>query len=196
MLNQVTYIAGVLVLLCGSQTLAMDVDRGTCDANMTAIRDLDMKRYGGLWYPILSSLRYSKHTPKCLAISIDQDVRGKYVIKKSEIDQKSGNVVRRDVNVVSVDATDGKYSLELKTSPEGIDVYVLDTDYETFAIQHTCLEVDDIISLKWSVIMTRDRLPTSDIILKVRNSAKLSGIDLKKVVTIPQTGCRNYFTHI
>lgn len=90
-------------------------------------------------------------------------------------------------------------------------MYVLDTDYETFAIQYACIEMEGIFNIgkcgfaRWLVklvepepglwisayalILTRERLPTSDVIQDTQKYAELSGLEFNKMIPIFQSAC-------
>ncbi|XP_017857158.1 PREDICTED: apolipoprotein D isoform X1 [Drosophila arizonae] len=190
MLNQVFYISSVILMLSlGSHALSTRISRGSCQANMTAVGDLNMRRYEGIWYPQFTYPLYHKSLPKCVKYNVTKDISGKYRILRSDIDNQSGNVRRRSTLILRVNRKGGKYAIRTDNSPDGLNMYVLDTDYRTYSIQYACIELEGILNIAYAVIMTRERMPSSEVIQKTEKVAELSGIDQKNMVPILQGGC-------
>ncbi|TDG49412.1 hypothetical protein AWZ03_004095 [Drosophila navojoa] len=189
MLNQVLYISVILMLSLGSHALPVKVSKGACPKNMTAVGDLNMKKYVGIWYPQLTYPLYLKAMPKCVKYNVTKSTGNKYLIRRSDIDSKSGKVRRRSTLILRVDRKGGKYTIKTNKSPHGFNIFVLDTDYKTYSIQYGCIELGGIINIVYVIIMTRDRFPSSEVIQRTQKLAKLSGIDQKTMVPILQNGC-------
>ncbi|XP_001357024.4 lopap [Drosophila pseudoobscura] len=184
------FVFPIIVLIYIPPTLAMIALEGPCPSNMTAVGDLDMDRFLGKWYTYSVYPTFSKRVPKCQTVEFKKE-EDKIWIKRTELSTKTDTLKIKVEEIRNVDPSHGKYDLITTNSafPEGIQINVLDTDYDNFAIRYMCFDSNNLFSFHWAVIQTRIRLPTSDIIYTAQVLARKSGIVLSKMIKIPQHSC-------
>ncbi|KAH8419319.1 hypothetical protein KR222_004811, partial [Zaprionus bogoriensis] len=166
------------------------VKNGPCSRNLTALGNFDMNKYLGKWYPQTMYPDFSNEVPFCKSISLFKAGSG-FKLRSRSIDPRSGTVKLIDQNILSVDSGAGKYILKTnnKGFSDGIEVYVLDTDYKTYGIHYMCFDAEQVVSFHWAAIYTRSRLPTLEVMDIATMMAKASGLMLDKFVSVPQDGC-------
>ncbi|BFF95385.1 apolipoprotein D [Drosophila madeirensis] len=174
-----------------SSALAIIALEGPCSTNMTAVGDFDMDKFLGKWYTYSVYPSFSKRVPKCQSVDFKKKGDEHYSIRASELSTNTDTLKIKNEEVKHVDAARGRYDLMTKNSafPEGIQIYVLDTDYDTFAIRYMCFDASNVFSFHWATIQTRIRLPPSEVIFTAQTLARRSGIILSKMIKIPQEAC-------
>ncbi|KAH8240626.1 hypothetical protein KR026_002185, partial [Drosophila bipectinata] len=164
--------------------------QGPCP-NMTAVGDFDMERFLGTWYT------YSIYTPvtttvaRCQKTEFIQYDANFYKMKSLELSTQTDTVKVRQALIKEVDSSKGRYIQEThnKVLPEGVQIYILDTDYDNFAIRFMCFEALSIFSFHWAVIQTRKRLPNAGIIYVAQELAKKNGIAISHMSKVHQESC-------
>ncbi|XP_022228210.2 lazarillo protein [Drosophila obscura] len=172
-------------------SLALIVLEGPCSANMTAVGDFDMERFLGKWYTYSAYPSLKKRVSKCQSAEFRKKDDKHYFIHSKELNTKTDTVKTRNEDIKNIDPAHGRYDLMTKNKafPQGIQIYILDTDYDNFAIRYMCFDSASVFSFHWAAIQTRIRLPASDIIYTAQALARKSGIVLSKMMKIQQDSC-------
>ncbi|EDW75910.1 uncharacterized protein Dwil_GK14949 [Drosophila willistoni] len=181
----------ILILLFGQPSWALLAFEGSCPSNMTAVADLDMDRLLGRWYTHSMYPNLSLKVPKCQSVDFVK-VDDIIAVKSTQLGTKTGTLKIRVDEIKNVEPALGKYDLvggDKKAFPDGITIYVLDTDYENFIIRYLCFDSNNIINFQWAVIQTRHRLPSSETVFKAQALARDSGILISKMIKIRQDAC-------
>nr|XP_017021912.1 insecticyanin-B isoform X2 [Drosophila kikkawai] len=119
--------------------------RARCPQNVTGLKDFDMEKFKGKWYI------HSKYPPipekvaRCQSVDFKQ-IGTKLYVEKRKLSSQTDTVVFRKAQIKHVDVAAGSYvqDTKIKVFPEGIQIYILDTDYENFAIRFMCFETNKI----------------------------------------------------
>ncbi|KRF81326.1 apolipoprotein D [Drosophila virilis] len=182
---------GLLVLLFGSRAMGLEVFDGACPSNMTAVGDLDMQRYMGKWYTYSMYPSLFNKVTKCRSIQFDKLPNGKFTAKMTELHSIKENLVIKKADINTVDSKAGKIILKTLAPAfvGGEEMYVLVTDYDTFAVQFLCIDAESIINLQYAAILTRQRSPSQAIVFLAQQLAQQAGIRIDKMKVVPQNGC-------
>ncbi|XP_068151527.1 apolipoprotein D [Drosophila tropicalis] len=181
----------ILILLFGQPSWALLAFEGSCPSNMTAIADLDMDRLLGRWYTYSMYPNLSHKVPICQSVDfvkIDDTI----AVRSTQLNSNTGTLKISIDQIKHAEPALGKYEMvggDNKAFPDGITMYVLDTDYENFIIRYLCFDSNNIINFQWAVIQTRHRLPSSNTIFKAQALARDSGILISKMVKVRQDAC-------
>ncbi|XP_016954758.1 uncharacterized protein LOC108027719 isoform X1 [Drosophila biarmipes] len=164
---------------------------GHCPDNMTAIADLDMDRFKGKWYTHSIYPPLSLKVPKCQSTEFVEKHGHRYVVKARELSGQTGTVRFRKAPIIRVDPKHGRYVLGSKNPafPEGVLLYVLDTDYSNFAIRYLCFDSSHIFSFQWAAIQTRKRLPSAEVIYMAQYYANKAGLIISDMSKVHQESC-------
>ncbi|XP_017130142.1 uncharacterized protein LOC108147892 [Drosophila elegans] len=188
-MNKWTFFA--LVLLDLHLSLAMRAFHGACPSNMTSVSDLDMDRFKGKWYTHSLYPPLSFRIGKCQSTEFLEDTADKFHVIARELSLTTGTVKVRKADIIKIEANMGRYILGTRNTafPEGVLIYVLDTDYDNFAIRFMCFDASHIFSFHWAVIQTRKRLPPPDIIYLAQHYAHNAGIVVGDMSKVAQESC-------
>ncbi|XP_017051628.1 uncharacterized protein LOC108095171 [Drosophila ficusphila] len=170
---------------------AMKAFHGSCPDNMTAVGDLDMERFKGKWYTHSIYPPLSLRIAKCQSTEFVEESDQRYSVIARELSSQTGTVKVRKADILKVKVESGGYLLDTKNTvfPEGVMIYILDTDYDNFAIRFFCFDSSDIFSFHWAVIQTRKRLPPPDILFMAQHFAHEAGLTLSDMSKVPQEAC-------
>ncbi|XP_043656534.1 uncharacterized protein LOC122622271 [Drosophila teissieri] len=181
----------VLAILHHQFSTAMRAFHGPCNPNMTAVGDLDMERFKGKWYTHSMYPNLSLRVPKCQSTDFIEEKEDEFSVVARELSNQTGTVKRRKVEILNVEPEYGRYLLATKNKafPEGVLLYVLDTDYVNFAIRFMCFDASKIFSFHWAVIQTRKRLPSVQIIHMAQFYGQKAGLVISDMSKVPQEAC-------
>ncbi|KAH8293236.1 hypothetical protein KR018_000974, partial [Drosophila ironensis] len=163
---------------------------GPCP-NVTAVGDLDMHRFSGVWYTHSIYPPLSLRLRKCQSTEFINYDTHYYKVRARELSTQTDTVRVREAKITKVIPHEGSYILETtnKVFPGGIQIHVLDTDYDNYAIRYMCIENLNIFHYEWAVIQFRKRLPKSHIIFIAQVLAHRSGISFDDMSKVPQEAC-------
>ncbi|KAH8351913.1 hypothetical protein KR084_000577, partial [Drosophila pseudotakahashii] len=180
-----------LAVLHFQMAWAIRAFHGHCPDNMTAVADLDMNRFQGKWYTHSLYPPLSLKVSKCQSTEFVEMPGHKFVVKSRELSGQTGTVRKRKAPILKVESKYGRYILGTKNPafPEGVLLYVLDTDYTNFAIRFMCFDSSHIFSFHWAVIQTRKRLPSAEIIYMAQLYAQKAGLVISDMSKVPQESC-------
>ncbi|XP_044316153.1 apolipoprotein D [Drosophila rhopaloa] len=172
-------------------SLAMRAFHGPCPDNMTAVGDLDMNRFEGKWYTHSIYPPLSLRVPKCQSTEFVEDAADKYHVTARELNSQTGTIKVRNAEIIKIEENMGRYILGTRNTafPEGVQIYVLDTDYVNFAIRFMCFDASNIFSFHWAVIQTRKRLPPSEIVYMAQHFGQKAGLVISDMSKVPQESC-------
>ncbi|XP_032583098.1 uncharacterized protein LOC6617374 isoform X2 [Drosophila sechellia] len=199
----------VLAILYLQSSMAMRAFHGACPSNMTAVGDLDMERFKGKWYTHSIYPHLSLRVEKCQSTDFMEVEENKFSVVARELNSQTGTVKMRKADILHVEPEFGRYILGTTTFPEGVLMYVLDTDYVNFAIRFMCFDASKIFSFRecsdvnnkyfplmrsldltdWAVIQTRKRLPSAQVIHMAQYFGKMSGLVIGDMSKVPQESC-------
>ncbi|XP_030555787.1 uncharacterized protein LOC115759094 [Drosophila novamexicana] len=191
MFNPRIGVFGILMLLFGSSAMGLEVFDGACPSNMTAVGEFYMDYYVGKWYTYSMYPFLYKKMNKCRTIKIDKLPNGKFHETMTELHSLKETLIVKKTDIDSVDSKAGKFTLKT-SSPAfvgGLDIYVLVTDYDNFAIQFLCIDSNYVINFQYAAILTRQRSPSQTVVFEVQQIAKRLGIHIDKLKIVPQNGC-------
>ncbi|KAH8279907.1 hypothetical protein KR054_010418, partial [Drosophila jambulina] len=179
------------LLLTLQMARAMQPFRGSCPQNMTAMKDFDMSRFLGKWYI------HSKYPPipdriyRCQSVVFKQDNDAKFYVEKRMLSSQTDTVIFKKAEILKLEPKAGRYIQDSKNKafPEGIQIYILDTDYENYAIRFMCFDTSTVFSFHWAVLQFRKRNPVAEDVYNAQKKARENGIKISHVVKVPQTGC-------
>ncbi|EDV31081.2 uncharacterized protein Dana_GF19686 [Drosophila ananassae] len=169
---------------------AFKAEHGHCP-NITAVGDLDMDRFKGIWYTHSIYAPLSRKVPRCQSTEFIHYDEHFYKIQARELSSQTDTVKVREELITKIFPSEGRYiqATHNKALPEGAQIYVLETDYDNFAIRYMCFDAVKIFSYHWAVIQFRHRLPSSGIIYVAQELAKRSGITISDMSKVPQESC-------
>ncbi|EDV57344.1 uncharacterized protein LOC6541873 [Drosophila erecta] len=171
--------------------IAMRAFNGACPSNMSAVGDLDMERFKGKWYTHSMYPNLSLRVPKCQSTDFVEEEENKFRVEARELSNQTGTVKMRKADILNIEPQFGRYILGTRNTafPEGVLMYVLDTDYVNFAIRFMCFDASKIISFHWAVIQTRKRLPTVQVIYMAQYYGRKAGLEIGFMSKVPQESC-------
>ncbi|XP_034473643.1 apolipoprotein D [Drosophila innubila] len=188
---QIYFIASILLVAFVTQATTLAVFKGPCPNNMTSIGNFDMKRYLGKWYSHSMYALFSKKIPNCKSIEFIQEKDATYTLTNKEISTVTHTLKTKTYKINNIDSTIGKFDMEIneKGDTRSIEIYILDTDYDSFAIQFMCFDSNSVFNFQWAVINTRKRIPSAETIFTAQKMAQLSGIKISKMIKVLQHAC-------
>ncbi|KAJ2953455.1 hypothetical protein O0L34_g1049 [Tuta absoluta] len=125
---------------------------GQCDPNITVVANFSAADYLGTWYLIEtyhSQFQVGDCNDATYSLNDDESV---LVFNTEVINQRLDSITGRAVVV-----DNAKLSVTFPTAPFATDYWVLDTDYESFALVYSCFNLPNNRQQVWSWKMSRTR---------------------------------------
>ncbi|XP_030384568.1 lazarillo protein-like [Scaptodrosophila lebanonensis] len=163
-----------------------------CPKNMTAVGDFNMDRFLGRWYAYSMYPKLSGKMPSCMSIWYNKLEDNTHEVNIIELHDKVEFVKSSRRKIINIQ-TSGSYDvLGSVHNPDGVQMNILYTDYDSFAIRFMCIDdVNSIFSLQYVMIQFRKRNPTAEEAYAAEHLAKKAGIRLKSMKRVNQQGCPN-----
>ncbi|XP_013192152.2 uncharacterized protein LOC106136222 [Amyelois transitella] len=122
---------------------------GQCDLNIPVVANFDMNRYLGRWRLISSYPTYFQEGT-CNEVYYGLE-EGFITVYNSEVIDQTLASFNGTAQVIE----NGKLQVHFPAAPEPIEFWILDTDYDTYSLVYSCLNINDEQRLVWSWKMSR-----------------------------------------
>ncbi|KAL7741678.1 hypothetical protein ACLKA6_000299 [Drosophila palustris] len=188
---QIFLAAAILTLSFVAQATALAVFKGPCPKNMTSIGNFDMQRYLGKWYTHSMYPYFSRKIPKCTSVEFKREGDSSYTLKRKDISTVTDTLKVKTYKINYFDTSIGKFEMEInkRAISKSVEIYILDTDYDNFAIQFMCIDSNGVFNFQWAAINTRQRIPSAETIFAAQKLARLSGIKTGQMIKVLQAAC-------
>ncbi|XP_005180903.2 apolipoprotein D [Musca domestica] len=181
----------IAVLICLIQLgQAQVLNRGSCNKNIPTVQNFDATRYLGRWYEQEKYPFIFELGGKCIYAEYGQLKNGDLSVYNYNINELTGrpNDILGSAKLVD----SGKLKVRFNNMPAFIgsaDYWVLDTDYDNYAVVYSCTDVLGLFNAQVVWILTRERSPNPQYIEKARSVIKQNGLSLKPLQRTNQQGC-------
>ncbi|XP_063831228.1 uncharacterized protein LOC135080516 [Ostrinia nubilalis] len=166
---------------------------GQCDPNITVVQDFNATRYLGNWrliesYPAdpqTGTCNQANYSPGATAGTVT-------VVNTQVIDQNLASITGQAV--ASADGT-GKLTVTFPSTPDPAELWILDTDYDTYSIVYSCSNIDEETRRVWSWKMSRTRTLSQaavEAIDEVVNSVQVLNNRYYQIVNNSDAACFYY----
>ncbi|XP_038206910.1 uncharacterized protein LOC119828739 [Zerene cesonia] len=123
---------------------------GQCDPNITVVQNFNVTRYQGEWRNLATY--YAEQ-------QIGTCSRAKYTLRGDVVDLVNSQVINEALNYVSgtatVASTDGSAKLKVQIGNNTANLWILDTDYDTYSIAYNCYNLPNNQRRVYSWILSR-----------------------------------------
>ncbi|KAH8377776.1 hypothetical protein KR093_007100 [Drosophila rubida] len=182
--------AAILLLNFARHSLGFLMGNGSCPTNMTSIGNLDLNRYLGKWYVQAMYPLQTKRLPKCKSMNFVK-IDNRYYIETIELDRSNIGLTKRYMSLQRFDTNKGAYFINQykRTFPRGVDINILNTDYDNYMIEYMCINSAAVFNMQWAIVGTRTRGASSEVLYDARDAALKAGLDVKPLVQVQQDSC-------
>ncbi|XP_072929716.1 uncharacterized protein [Epargyreus clarus] len=137
------------------------VFRGQCDQNIPVVRDFDPVRYSNRWRMIETYFSNSQ-TGTCIDATYTLRENGTVLVYNTQVNNEELRSIEGTAVLATTDGT-GKLLVTFPGTPEPAEYWVLDTDYDTYALVYSCrnLNSEQRRVWSWKLSRTRELTPTA-----------------------------------
>ncbi|XP_053959630.1 apolipoprotein D-like [Anastrepha ludens] len=189
MQKQLTFVCLLAIFLGTTQMVASQVmGFKRCPENIKTVEDFDVTKYLGTWYehskyPFVFELGAKCVTAEYSALNSNQiSVVNKHI---------SAFNSKKSIDGIAKIVEPGKLTISFKgiaALAGAANYWVLATDYENYAVVYSCKNIAlTHATLVW--ILTRERVPSADIIKTAKDALVSQNISLNKLSETDQSNC-------
>ncbi|XP_053401113.1 apolipoprotein D-like [Mercenaria mercenaria] len=166
----------VHVSLLTVAVIAQVPEKGKCP-DVEVQKDFDPTKYFGKWYEIAKFYTSFETGQKCNTATYTPKVNGHFTVYNTGLDS-SDKEVNATGDAYSPDENEkAKIKVQFSEKSPYADYWVLDTDYETYTLIYSCINILDVTHLDFSWILSRK--PTLDPEIKARLFQKVESYGIK-----------------
>ncbi|XP_012286565.1 apolipoprotein D isoform X2 [Orussus abietinus] len=170
----------VLVLSALALARAQIPSLGWCP-EYVPMADFDMNRFLGVWYEAERYFQLSEVVSRCVMANYTTTADGKFRVSNEVINRFTGvkRILEGEIKPSPSKAEEGNLRVKYTTIPLTPETQysVLETDYDNYAVLWSCSGIGPVHTQNaW--LMTRQRLPSGEVLQKVRRDSSPSGFRL------------------
>ncbi|XP_065358042.1 apolipoprotein D-like [Calliphora vicina] len=171
-------------------SLTQVLDGGACKTNIPTVKNFDPARYLGRWYENQKYPFIFELGGKCIYAEYALMANGDISVYNFNINQLTGkpNDIKGSAKIVD----NAKLKVRFSSMPAFIgaaDYWILDTDYDNYAVVYSCTDIGGLVNGKVVWILTRERHPQPQYIERARSVIKQNGLSLGPLHKTDQSGC-------
>uniref|UniRef100_A0A1L8ECH5 Apolipoprotein D n=1 Tax=Haematobia irritans TaxID=7368 RepID=A0A1L8ECH5_HAEIR len=181
----------MIILACLVElSLSQILDAGTCNQNIPTVQNFNANRYLGRWYEQEKYPFIFELGGKCIYAQYGLLPNGEISVYNFNINKVTGlpNDIQGSAKIVGP----GKLQVRFNNMPAFVgaaNYWVLDTDYENYAVVYSCTDILGFVNGQVVWILTRERNPHPQYIERARHVIKSNGLSLRPLQRTIQTGC-------
>ncbi|XP_064293123.1 uncharacterized protein LOC128682706 [Plodia interpunctella] len=123
---------------------------GQCDQTIPVVSNFDVERYLGRWR-LISSYPSALQEGTCNEAYYDLADDGAIIVYNTEVVDLALASINGSAQVIA----NGKLLVNLSTAPEPVEYWILDTDYDTYTLVYSCVNINEEQRQVWSWKMSR-----------------------------------------
>ncbi|XP_052744153.1 uncharacterized protein LOC112046433 [Bicyclus anynana] len=142
---------------------------GQCDSNIPVLQNFNAIRYLGRWRVIESyASDFQSLAGGCLEANYKLGSNNTINIDNTEVVNQN---LYTETGTAILDGTDGsgKFIVTFPNAPDSSNLWVLDTDYDTYALVYSCVDINDQQRRVWSWKLSRAAELTTNAQTKIEN---------------------------
>jgi len=155
------------------------------------VRDFDVERYFGRWFPITMFYRAAEDGLSCVSAEYLPGEEGRVRVINSgrtpdgDVRSLEGTAFAPDPNMGA------KLKVQFFIGQTPGDYWVLDTDYDSYSLVHACSEYFfGWLNVQSNWVLARDRMLSEDVIKGALRKFAEQGINVRKFERTDQRNCR------
>ncbi|CAK1601707.1 unnamed protein product [Parnassius mnemosyne] len=181
------FLCGFLSLkLCGAQIVSV----GKCP-EVKAMSNFDAKRYLGRWYEAEKYFAFFELGGRCITADYGEK-NGVITVSNKQINNITGKRTGIE-GYATLDSNTGEAKLLVTFPKMPVSIpapyWVIDTDYDNYAVVWGCIEFGNVIHGRNAWILTRQRNPPASVLKKAYEAIKDNRIDQSHFLKTDQTNC-------
>ncbi|KAI8424832.1 hypothetical protein MSG28_006760 [Choristoneura fumiferana] len=126
---------------------------GQCDPNIAVIQDFDPTRYAGRWR-LIESYASDFQTGTCNDATYTIQSDGSVLVYNTQVIDESLDTITGSAVLATADGS-GKLLVTFPGAPEAVEYWILDTDYDTYALVYSCVNLNSEQRQVWSWKLSR-----------------------------------------
>ncbi|XP_053614015.1 uncharacterized protein LOC128677296 [Plodia interpunctella] len=123
---------------------------GQCDQTIPVVSNFDVERYLGRWR-LISSYPSALQEGTCNEAYYDLADDGAIIVYNTEVVDLALASINGSAQVIA----NGKLLVNFSTAPEPVEYWILDTDYDTYTLVYSCVNINEEQRQVWSWKMSR-----------------------------------------
>ncbi|XP_037811922.1 apolipoprotein D-like [Lucilia sericata] len=173
----------LLLILAGLSLVQLSLTQvlngGACNQNIPTVKNFDASRYLGRWYENQKYPFIFELGGKCIYAEYGLMENKDLSIYNFNINTLTGkpNDIKGSAKIVG----NAKLKVRFSSMPAFIgaaDYWILDTDYDNYAVVYSCTDIGGLVNGKVVWILTREREPQPQYIERARSVIKENGLSL------------------
>uniref|UniRef100_A0A1L8EAT4 Apolipoprotein D n=1 Tax=Haematobia irritans TaxID=7368 RepID=A0A1L8EAT4_HAEIR len=163
---------------------------GRCPVNVKSVEYLDIEKYMGTWHEYCKYPVYFEANGKCVSAQYSLNSDGSVRVLNSLINIKNNvsEVIDGSANLISPGKLYVKFPVSGGYSISS-NYWVLDTDYENYAVVYSCNPLGAYAHSTIAWILTRERIPDPKYIQKAVGVLRENGISMREMKITNQMAC-------
>ncbi|XP_033226260.1 apolipoprotein D-like [Belonocnema kinseyi] len=184
----------MLVLCTGA--LAQVPSLGKCP-DLKVVQNFDVEKYMGTWYEVGQYFVLAELGGKCTTAKYSQNADGTINVLNSQINYLTGKSMSIEgIAKLVGESGEAKLSMSFPKLPSLVkgSVWILDTDYESYAVVFSCQDFK-LFNTKEARILTRERIPSEEVLQKAYKTFDASGFSRTFLIHTDQKKCNGVITN-
>ncbi|XP_063387670.1 uncharacterized protein LOC134673601 [Cydia fagiglandana] len=126
---------------------------GQCDPNIQVVQNFDPTRYAGRWR-LIESYASEFQTGTCNDATYTIQNDGSVLVYNTQVIDEALDTITGSAVLATADGS-GKLLVTFPGAPEPVEYWVLDTDYESYALVYSCVNLNSDQRRVWSWKLSR-----------------------------------------
>nr|XP_014103575.1 apolipoprotein D [Bactrocera oleae]XP_036225797.1 apolipoprotein D [Bactrocera oleae] len=164
---------------------------GACPCNVQVQPNFDVAAYLGTWYEYAKYPAFFEANGKCIKAEYTLRNNSQVGVVNSMINEATNQTT--DIDGYAVVVENAKLLVTFAVSPAfnvSSNYWVLSTDYNNYSVVYSCQPTQDDSHSLIVWILTRERIPSAELIARAENVLTSNGISLNQLVITDQSGCQ------
>ncbi|XP_068619407.1 uncharacterized protein [Battus philenor] len=138
---------------------------GQCDRDIPVVRNFDPVRYAGRWR-LIESYASDFQSGACNEATYTLTPNGTVDVYNTQVINQTLDTMIGSA-VLATNDSSGKLLVSFPTSPEPAEYWILDTDYDSYALVYTCVNINPERRRVWSWKLSRTRQLSNDAVINI-----------------------------
>ncbi|XP_052815075.1 apolipoprotein D-like [Mya arenaria] len=161
---------------------------GTCP-KVEGQEDFDLDKYYGTWYEITKFYTSFENGQKCNTVTYSPKLNGHIEIFNEGFDKEYHEINTTDDAYIPDKTEKSTIKVQFSQGAPYSDYWILDTDYATYSLIFSCINISDVSHLEYSWILARKPLLDHSVRKRLYQKLESFKVDTKHFIDDDQSSC-------